>query len=67
VTAATMDCSNALQIGVLTWWTWFLKINFCYCLSIGVTMLSSSNTRFIHLTCFYFIFKVDNYTCSILC
>lgn len=67
VTAATMDCSSALQIGVLTWWTWFLKIYFSYCLSNGVTMLSSSNTHFIHLICFYFIFKIDHYTCCILC
>jgi hypothetical protein len=57
VTASATDCSSALQIGVLTWWTWFLKINFCSCLSNGITMfLSSSNTHFIHLICFYFIF-----------
>ena len=67
VTAGTMDCSSALQIGVLTWWTWFLKINFCYCCSSGVTMMSSSNTRFIQLICFYSIFKIDHYTYSILC
>ena len=44
------------------------KNNFFYCPFIGVTMFfSSPNTGFIHLICFYLIFKINRCKCCTLC
>lgn len=55
-TPSVTDCSSTLQTGELPWGDIIFKNQFCY---FYPTFLSSSNTRFIHLIWFYFIFKIN--------